>query len=84
MHKIFDGMAEVSSAVVIALLSVHLCFGQFGNQPAKPKGPWMDKSLTPDERAGLVLKEMSLDEKIQLVHVPALRGVPHHRRLEMA
>ena len=30
--------------------------------------PWMDKSLSPDERADLVLKQMTLDEKIQLLH----------------
>ena len=31
-------------------------------------GPWMDKSLSPDKRADLVLAEMTLDEKILLVH----------------
>jgi beta-glucosidase len=30
--------------------------------------PWMNTSLTPDERAGLVLKELTLDEKIILIH----------------
>jgi beta-glucosidase len=30
--------------------------------------PWQDKTLPPDTRADLVLKEMTLDEKIQLVH----------------
>ncbi|MGI8770023.1 MAG: beta-glucosidase [Acidobacteriaceae bacterium] len=30
--------------------------------------PWMDKSLSPDERADMVLKEMTLDEKIDLLH----------------
>jgi beta-glucosidase len=33
-----------------------------------PNFPWMNKSLSPDERADLVLHEMTLDEKIQLVH----------------
>jgi beta-glucosidase len=36
-------------------------------QPA-PQGPWMDKSLTPDQRADLVMAQMTLDEKIALVH----------------
>ncbi|HUB77841.1 MAG TPA: glycoside hydrolase family 3 C-terminal domain-containing protein [Bryobacteraceae bacterium] len=31
-------------------------------------GPWMDKSLSPDQRADLVLAQMTLDEKITLVH----------------
>src|ERR1700749_4453292 len=30
--------------------------------------PWMNKSLSPDERADLVLKQMTLDEKISLLH----------------
>lgn len=30
--------------------------------------PWMDKSLSPDKRADLVLKQMTLDEKILLLH----------------
>jgi beta-glucosidase len=30
--------------------------------------PWMNTSLTPDQRADLVLQQMTLDEKIQLVH----------------
>ena len=33
-----------------------------------PTGPWMDKSLPPDRRAGLVMEQMTLDEKVQLVH----------------
>ena len=37
-------------------------------QPAKPTGPWMDQSLSPDQRADLVLKEMTLDEKIAVIH----------------
>src|SRR5215467_8261808 len=37
-------------------------------QPPQPTGPWMDKSLSPDRRAELVVAQMTLDEKIQLVH----------------
>jgi beta-glucosidase len=33
-----------------------------------PTGPWMDKSLPPDQRADLVLAQMTFDEKITLVH----------------
>ncbi len=35
--------------------------------PAAGK-PWMNPSLSPDQRADLILHEMTLDEKIQLVH----------------
>ena len=40
--------------------------GQAGN--AAPAGPWMDKTLSPDQRADLVIAQMTVDEKIQLVH----------------
>jgi len=38
--------------------------------------PWMNKSLSPDERAEMVLKEMTLDEKIELLHGNGMPGWP--------
>ncbi len=38
--------------------------------------PWMNASLSPDERAELVLKEMTLDEKLNLVHGNGMPGWP--------
>lgn len=38
--------------------------------------PWMDKSLSPDQRAELVLKELTLDEKISLLHGNGMLGWP--------
>ena len=38
------------------------------HEAPKPTGPWMNTALSPDERADLVLKEMTLDEKIALLH----------------
>jgi beta-glucosidase len=38
--------------------------------------PWMDSTLTPDRRAELVLKEMTLDEKIALLHGEGMPGWP--------
>ncbi len=37
-------------------------------QQPVPTGPWMNASLSPDERADLVLKGMTLDEKVALLH----------------
>ncbi|MGH9587104.1 MAG: glycoside hydrolase family 3 protein, partial [Acidobacteriaceae bacterium] len=37
-------------------------------QPASQHHPWDNKSLSPDQRADMVQKELTLDEKIQLVH----------------
>ena len=30
--------------------------------------PWMNRNLSPDQRADMVIEQMTLDEKIQLVH----------------
>jgi beta-glucosidase len=41
----------------------------------KPLQPWMNPSVSPDERADLVLKEMTLEEKISLLHGTGMRGL---------
>jgi len=57
------------SAIVFLALS-HLSASGVSQQQKLPKveGPWMNTNLSPDERADLVMKEMTLDEKIQLLH----------------
>src|SRR3954468_13249055 len=56
---------------VVAVLALTLIQG--GPAYAQPKAdlskmPWMNKALSPDERADLVVRELTLDEKIQMVH----------------
>lgn len=48
-------------------LAIH-AYGQLSGQPNRPQRPWSDAALSPDVRADLVIKELTLDEKIQLVH----------------
>ncbi len=53
----------VSCIVLLSLLSSAACaLAQTSVQP------WMNPRLSPDERADMVVKQMTLDEKIQLVH----------------
>lgn len=40
-----------------------------------PAWPWMNSSLSPDERAAMVLKEMTLEEKIRLLHGTGMIGL---------
>ncbi len=56
-------------AVPVLMLACISVPAQFGFQQ-KPKvtGPWMNRNLSPDQRADLVIKQMTLDEKIQLLH----------------
>ena len=67
------GRNLASLCVALVLLCFTPAFAQF-NQP-KPTGPWMNTSLSPDERADLVLKEMTLDEKITLLHGTGMLGL---------
>jgi beta-glucosidase len=55
----------------LAALAGVLAAGVFAQQPgrqAAPRGPWMDKNLPPDQRADMVIEQMTLDEKISLLH----------------
>ena len=40
----------------------------------KQNQPWMNTSLSPDERADMVLKQLTLDEKIDLLHGNGMPG----------
>src|SRR5207302_5848450 len=37
--------------------------------------PWANSSLSPDERASMVVKEMTLDEKISMLHGTGMVGL---------
>jgi len=63
--------------VLAAGLGIFSAVGTMAARPASKDGasrPWMNKSLSPDERADLVLKEMTLDEKIELMHGQGMPG----------
>jgi len=58
-------------------------------QGAAASRPWMDTSLSPQQRAELIVKAMTLDEKIAQIHMLDLRGdkpreVPGLPRLGLA
>src|SRR3974377_828862 len=60
-------------AVVCMLVAVVSLFAQ---EPKQQDFPWMNKNLSPDERAEMVLKQMTLDEKITLLHGNGMSHVP--------
>ena len=57
-----------SAALIVALFPFTLAKAQFPGMAPPKHYPWSDKSLSPDARADMVIKEMTLDEKIQLLH----------------
>ena len=66
--KLFYAVATTHLFAVIALATFGCAPAHAQTQPATSKMPWMNKALPPDERADMVLHEMTLDEKIQMVH----------------
>ncbi|MGC2638873.1 MAG: glycoside hydrolase family 3 C-terminal domain-containing protein [Acidobacteriaceae bacterium] len=54
---------------ISALLTIALSAG------AQTNRPWMNQSLSPDQRADLVIKEMTLDEKMNFVHGTGWNGL---------
>ncbi|HTZ57071.1 MAG TPA: glycoside hydrolase family 3 C-terminal domain-containing protein [Acidobacteriaceae bacterium] len=63
---------KLAFAVFLALLLTVVIVA--ANSRSPQNRPWMDKSLSPDERAGLLLKEMTLDEKIDMMHGQGMPG----------
>ena len=53
-----------------------ICILSLCSAPAQSKShPWSNASLSPDERASMVVKELTLDEKITLLHGTGMRGL---------
>jgi beta-glucosidase len=57
---------SLAVALALALIVNGTCLSQ--QAPTLTGQPWMNASLAPDLRADMVLKQLTLDEKIQLVH----------------
>src|SRR5258706_1917179 len=57
---------SLAAGLAIFLIAHATCSSQ--QAAAQPSRPWMDASLPPDPRADMVVEQLTLDEKIQLVH----------------
>src|ERR1700733_6952311 len=77
-------MRLVRQSVRISVLTTGFVFLFFLMLPASAQvsseqktqpAPWTNKSLSPDERADLAIKEMTLDEKISLLHGTGMVGL---------
>src|SRR5450432_1049914 len=62
--------------LLFVVLSLLLSLGTASAQKkgAAQNSPWMDRTLSPDERANMVLSRMTLDEKMDLVHGNGMPG----------
>jgi len=62
---------------VFAIVSCIVCSCLFAQSGADKgaKHAWMNTGLSPDERARVVVKEMTLEEKIGLLHGTGMKGL---------
>src|ERR1700752_4418475 len=67
MKTMTNGTAR-SIALATSILASLSALAQFPGTPPPKHYPWSDVSLSPDQRADLVIKQMTLDEKISLLH----------------
>ncbi|MBV9035508.1 MAG: glycoside hydrolase family 3 protein, partial [Acidobacteriaceae bacterium] len=61
----------------VPVLAAAVCLIFRAAEAQQTAQPWMNKSLPPEQRADLVLKEMTSDEKIALLHGNGMPGVPN-------
>lgn len=66
---LFAGVALIASAIAVSAQS------PASQQAPKQNWPWMNSSLSPDQRADLVIGKMTLDEKLNFVHGTGWNGL---------
>src|SRR5690348_10105732 len=59
----------------LGFLFLALPFSISAQSPGTSNHPWMNRSLSPEQRASLVLKEMTLDEKISMLHGTGMKDL---------
>src|SRR3954465_11087582 len=66
-------LAIVMAALLTPAFAQHRRNNQADNSGTAAQ-PWMDKSLSPEDRAEMVLKQLTLDEKMNLLHGNGMPG----------
>lgn len=70
----FYSIALLCAAVALPSLALVASLPSVAAQNQSQDKPWMNQSLSPDERAELVLKEMTVDEKLSMLHGQGMPG----------
>ncbi len=68
MKKLSSLTVKAGTLIMAAVVAVPMLFAQFQGAPHPKHYPWSDTTLSPDARADLVIKELTLEEKISLLH----------------
>ena len=62
--------------LLLSLIAVIVLSGAISLAAQDTDRPWMNPNLPPEERADLVLKRMTLDEKLALLHGNGMANNP--------
>lgn len=69
---------NLNACFVFSLIAAVTIIAGTGSAKAQDTDrPWMNPNLSPTERANLVLKQLTLDEKLALVHGNGMANVPN-------
>src|SRR5450755_571557 len=72
LHRCLHAM----SLLALSILVVGVVSAPASAQSKAPgKAPWTNARLSPDERAALVVKEMTMDEKVSLLHGTGMKDL---------
>ena len=66
--KAWQAVCTLGIAAALVVLAAPVFAQHRRGEAPQQNFPWMNKNLSPDERADMVLKQMTLDEKIELLH----------------
>jgi beta-glucosidase len=75
MHLSVSTQRILRCVCAAGLLVAASALAQNSAAPKPDNRPWMNKSLSPDDRADLVIKQMTLDEKMTFVHGTGWNGL---------
>jgi beta-glucosidase len=75
LHRYLLRTPSPAAGIAILMVALLPAYAQQGSEPNTRSAPWMNRSLSPDDRAALVMKEMTLDEKISLLHGTGMVGL---------
>jgi beta-glucosidase len=73
LHNNFFRTAPPAAGIALLVIALLPVYAQRASNT--PAALWTNRSLSPDERAALVVKEMTLDEKISLLHGTGMVGL---------
>src|SRR5215469_4275929 len=67
--------AKLRLLVFLSLFAMFFFISSAACQSGGKSHPWMNANLSPDERASMVVKEMTLDEKLSMLHGTGMPGL---------